>query len=81
MNHEHIQTHKIYHGLDLGEATTFPLMVFSMFGHKACTPNVILSQDSQIGNPKILEIAIFGTLEANNFLCRPPIEVRSEVKL
>jgi hypothetical protein len=24
MNHEHTRIHKIHHGLDLGEATTFP---------------------------------------------------------
>ncbi len=28
MNHMHTQTHKIHHGLDMGEATTFPLIVF-----------------------------------------------------
>jgi hypothetical protein len=30
----HTQTHKIHHDPDLGEATTFPLSVFSMSGHK-----------------------------------------------
>ncbi len=33
MNHGHIQTHKIHHGLDLGETITFPLIVFSMINH------------------------------------------------
>jgi len=36
MNHGQTRTHKTHHGLDLGEATTFPLMVFSMLGHGAC---------------------------------------------
>ncbi len=34
-NHEQIQTHKIHHGLDLGEAITFPLIVYSMPLHEA----------------------------------------------
>jgi hypothetical protein len=31
----HVQTwiHKIHHGLDLGEATTFPLIVYFVFDH------------------------------------------------
>jgi len=33
------------------------------------------------GNPEILEIETFATLEAHNFVCRPPIEVRYEAKL
>ncbi len=44
------------------------------------TPKCHLSQDSQIGSPKILEIGTPTTLEAHNFLCWPPIEVRSETK-
>jgi len=32
-SHRQTQTHKIHHGLDLGEATTFPLIVYSMPGH------------------------------------------------
>jgi len=36
-SHEQPQTHKTHHNLDLGKATTFPLIVFFMFGHKAST--------------------------------------------
>jgi hypothetical protein len=32
-NHEQTQTHKTHHGSDLGEATTFPLIILSMLGH------------------------------------------------
>jgi hypothetical protein len=32
-NHKHTRTHKIHHGPSLGEASTFPLIVFSMLGH------------------------------------------------
>jgi hypothetical protein len=35
MNHEQIQTHKTRHGLDLGEATTFPFTVYFVTLHEA----------------------------------------------
>jgi len=44
-------------------------------------PNVILSQDSQVGNPEILKIGTLATLDAHKFLCRPLIEVRFKAKL
>ncbi len=44
-------------------------------------PNVILSWDSQVKSLEILEIEILITLEAHNFLCKPPIEMRSKEKL
>jgi len=44
-------------------------------------PNVILSRDSRVGSPEIFEFGTLTTLEAHNFLCRPPIEVRSKAKL
>jgi hypothetical protein len=53
----------------------FPLIVFYMINHKV-TPNVILSHNSQVESPKILEIKIHATLNAYNFLCKPPIKVR-----
>jgi hypothetical protein len=36
-NHMHTQIHKIHHGLDLGEATTFLLIIFYVHGHMAST--------------------------------------------
>jgi len=33
MNHKQIQIHKIHHGLNLGEATTFPLLVYYVPAH------------------------------------------------
>ncbi len=44
-------------------------------------PNVILSPDSQVRSFEILKIGTPKTLEAHNFVCRPPIEVRCEAKL
>jgi hypothetical protein len=36
-NHKQTWTHKIHHGLDLGEATTFPLIVYFLFSHGTIT--------------------------------------------
>jgi len=33
MNHMHTWTHKTHHDPDLGEATTFPFIVFSVINH------------------------------------------------
>ncbi len=33
-SHGQTRTHKTQHGLDLGEATTFPLIVYYVFGHE-----------------------------------------------
>ncbi len=38
-------------------------------------------QNSQVESPEILEIGTPTTLEAHNFLCKPPIHVRSKAKL
>jgi len=35
MSHGQTPTHKTHHGLDLGEATTFPLIVYFVPLHKA----------------------------------------------
>jgi hypothetical protein len=66
---------KIHHGLDLGEATTFLLIVFFMPGHGAniemsfCprTPKLVESRNLKIGSATILE--------AYNFVCTTLIEV------
>jgi hypothetical protein len=34
-NHKQIQTHKTHHGPNLGESTTFPLIVYFVPIHKA----------------------------------------------
>ncbi len=44
-------------------------------------PNVILSLDSQVKVLKFPKIKTFATLGVHNFVCRPPIEVRSKAKL
>jgi hypothetical protein len=67
----------IHHNSNLREAMTFPLIVFSMIGNGAA-PKCHFSQDSQVGNFKILEIRTFVTMETHNFLCKLPIEVKFE---
>jgi hypothetical protein len=37
IDHEHAQTHQTHNGLDLGEATTFPPIVFSIISHRGYT--------------------------------------------
>jgi hypothetical protein len=34
-NHGHTRTHKTHHDLDLGEAMTIPLIVFSVMSHRS----------------------------------------------
>jgi len=48
MSHRQTWTHKTYHGPDLGEATTFPLIVFFVPGHEADTQMSFCS-----GTPKL----------------------------
>jgi hypothetical protein len=43
-------------------------------------PNVI-SSNSKVGNPEIIEMGTLAILEAHNVLCKPLIEVRFEAKL
>jgi hypothetical protein len=69
-SHGQTQTHKTHHDLDLGETHTFPLIVFCVPNHKACTQMSFC-----------FEIGIIATLEAYNFLCKPPIGVKSVLKL
>jgi hypothetical protein len=49
MNHGQIQTHKTHHGRDLGEATTFPLILYFVRGHGTSIQMAFLSQNSQVG--------------------------------
>jgi hypothetical protein len=75
-SHGQTQIHKIHHGPDLGEAITFPLIVYSVLGHKTST-----QMSFCFGTPEIPKIQTLAILESYNFLYRPSIEVRSEVKL
>jgi hypothetical protein len=52
------QIHKIHHGPNLGEATTFPLIVLLYASPRSPHPNGLLSRDSQIGVPKFPRLGL-----------------------
>jgi len=65
MNHEQTRTshgqtqiHKTHHDLDLGEATTFPLIIFSMFGHRACTQMSFFLKTPKLGILKFSKLGL-----------------------
>ncbi len=60
MNHGHTRTHKTHHDLNLGEATTFPLMVFSVINHGGC-----IQMSFCFGTPKlgVLKLQKLGLLK------------------
>jgi hypothetical protein len=64
----------------LGEATTFPLIVYFVPGHGP-TPKWHFVLGLPSGSFEISKIGTFTTLEAHNFVWRPLIEVRSKAKL
>jgi hypothetical protein len=57
-NHEQIRIHKIYHGPDLGEVTTFPLIVCSMLGHMIITQMAFFSPKSRVEVPKFPKLGL-----------------------
>jgi hypothetical protein len=79
-SHKQTWTHKTHHGPNLGEATTFPYIVFYVLGHAANT-----QMSFCLGTPKwefeIPKIGTPMTLEDHNFVCRPPVEMRYQAKL
>jgi len=70
-SHEQTRTQKTHHNLDLGEATTFPLIVLCLATGLAFKCHFVL------GLPNGTSM----TLNAHNFVFRLPIEVRFETKL
>ncbi len=54
------RTHKTHHGPDLGEATTFPLIVYSGPLHGAHIQMAFLSRDSSVGVPKSRQLGLLG---------------------
>jgi hypothetical protein len=70
----------IYELTNLGETTTFYLIVLFVIGY-GVAPKCHFSRDSQVGGLEILKFGILMTLEAHNFLCKPPIEMKFKEKL
>jgi len=46
-NHGQTQTHKTHHGPNFGEATTFPLIIYSVSGHGTSTQMSFCPKSSQ----------------------------------
>jgi hypothetical protein len=69
-SHKQTRTHKTQHGPDLGEATTFPFIVYYVPLHEA-----------HIQMALIPKVEILETLGPHNFVWRPPIEMRFKEKL
>jgi hypothetical protein len=59
----------------------FAFKQLARYVHYEALDVYILSQDFQVGVPKIPKLRAFATLGAHNFLCRPPIDMRSNAKL
>jgi len=51
-------THKIHHGPNSGEATTFPLIIFSATLHGGYIQMAVFSWDSQVGVSKLSRVGV-----------------------
>ncbi len=61
MNHGQIwthRTHKTHHGSDMGEATTFSLILFSMLNHSAYTQISFCPKTPKLGVLKFLKLGL-----------------------
>jgi hypothetical protein len=76
MNHGQTRTYKTHHGPNLGEATTFPLIIYFMLGHKISTQMSFYPWESQNSQNWTIE-----TLEAHKFVCKPSMEMKFKAKL
>jgi hypothetical protein len=81
MNHEQKTDTQDSSRPELGGSQNLPPYSIFCVYPRGLHPNVILSQDSQVGSPKILEIGTLANLEGHNFFCTPLIEVRPKMKL
>jgi hypothetical protein len=57
-SHEQTQTHKTHHSPNSGEITTFPPYSILYAWSRGQHPNVIFSQDSQVGIPKFPKLRL-----------------------
>ncbi len=57
-NHGQTQTHQTHHGPDLGEATTFPLIVFYVPGYGASTQMSFCPRTSELGILKCWKLGL-----------------------
>jgi len=57
-SHGQTQTHKIHHGPNLGEATTFPLIVYYVLGHGTSTQMSFCFETPKLGVLKFLKLGL-----------------------
>ncbi len=81
MSHGQTWIHKPHHGPDLGEATTIPLIVFSMFGHMTNTQMSFCLVTCNGESRKFQNWDSHNFGRPITFVCKPLIEVRSKEKL
>ncbi len=63
-NHGHTRTHKIHHDPDLGEAITFPLIVFFVINHEGCIQMSFCLRTSKLGVLKLSKLKLLALWKA-----------------
>jgi hypothetical protein len=58
INHGQTQIHKTHHGPDLGEATTFPFIIFFVHSHGACTQMSFCPRTPKLGLLKFSKLGL-----------------------
>jgi hypothetical protein len=78
-SHGQIRIHKTHHGSNLGEATTFPFILYSMPLHEAHIQMAFCPETPkwESRNSQSWDSCDFG---AHNFVCRPLIEMKCKEK-
>ncbi len=74
-------THKTHHNPNLGEATTFPLIIYSTPLHEGHIQMFFFFLGFPGGSLEIPTIRTSTTLGAHNLVCRPLIAMRCQAKL
>jgi len=77
-SHGQTRTHKTHHSPNLGEATTFSLIVYYVLLHEAHIQMAFFVPGLPSGSPKIAKVGTPTTLRPHNFMCKHPIEMRSK---
>jgi len=80
-NHGQTRIHNTHHDPDLGEATTFPLIVYLVPLHEAHIQMVFFVSGHPNGSLEIAKVGTLAIWEPHNFVYIPLIEMRSKAKL
>ncbi len=80
-NHGQTWTHKTHHGPDLGEATTFLLIVYYVRGQRTSTQMSFCPRIPKLGVLRFSKLRLLQLWKPITFFCKPCIEVKSKAKL